>query len=99
MRGGKNDKAIVSPELIQDLGALPHIGLLSSQAVTTVGAVYPIEGGDAVYNEQAEGGSATQSSLQIVQREEELDGAGAVEHGETAQAGPDHLCIHLALWR
>lgn len=82
MCGGKNDKAVVSPELIQDLCAFSHIGLLSSQAVTTAGAIYPIEGRDAVYDEQAEGGPGAQSSLQIMQRKEELDRAGAMEHRE-----------------
>lgn len=66
MCGGKNDNAIVSPEPIQYLGALPQVGFLPNQAVTPVGTVYPIEGGDAVYDEQAEGGPAAQDSLQIV---------------------------------
>lgn len=104
MCGGKNDNAVVSPEPIQDLGALPEVGFLSSQTVTPVGSVYPKEGGDTVYDKQAEGGSTAQNSLQIVQREKELGGVGAVEHGEASQAGTDqlclYLCLHLALgWR
>lgn len=64
--GGKNDNPVVSSESVQDLGALPHVGFLSSQAVAAVRAVYPIEGRDAVYDEQAEGGPTAQNSLQIV---------------------------------
>lgn len=48
-------------------------------------AVLPVEGRDAVDEEQCQVGSGEQGGLQEVEGEEELGGGGAVDHQEAGQ--------------
>lgn len=87
----EEQQVVVSDQPVQELRALLQCRLLQAGALSSVGAVCPVEGRQAVHDQQAERGVTTEQHFQRVQREQQLRAATAVQQEESPQAELDGL--------